>query len=306
LQQLVYNSFSKLRGDEILLRLDSGRLRILCYHGICEDRLANEPWMPQFFVSRSRFETQLRYLRDHANVLPLAEAVQRLRGGALPARAVALTFDDGYANNLEIAYPMLRKFRMPATIFLATAYIESGDYYPFLKQRLIRCAGFNLETHPLAEYKTSPVDVVLERAAYWWKRVRLDVEQHRALRPMTVAEVQDADPEWIEFGAHSHTHCILRNETVHRRREEIEVSTRKVAEWTGRPARLFSYPNGERGDFGEVDREALRKAAVEAAVTGIAGANSPDADPLALRRYPVAMPPGEPRLGHGSRYPPST
>jgi hypothetical protein len=57
----------------------------------------------------------------------------------------------------------------------------------------------------------------------------------------------------------------------------------------GRPVRLFAYPNGQRRDFGPCDQETLRVEGIEAAVTGIAGANSAGADVLALRRYPVGM-----------------
>jgi len=49
------------------------------------------------------------------------------------ARSVAITFDDGHANNLHLAYPMLQKYQLPATIFLSSAYVESGEMYPFLK-----------------------------------------------------------------------------------------------------------------------------------------------------------------------------
>src|ERR1017187_5153905 len=103
--RILYNSFSKTGGDKLLWKLDARRLRILCYHGICEDRLAKEAWVPLYFVTRSAFEKQLQYLRRNAHVLPLEEAVARLRSGTLPARCVCLTFDDGYANNLDVAYP---------------------------------------------------------------------------------------------------------------------------------------------------------------------------------------------------------
>ena len=75
MRDFLYQSFSKTRGDQIVWRLDSGRLRILCYHGICLDRLAFEPWMPSCFVAQTPFASQLQYLRDNANVLPLEEGL---------------------------------------------------------------------------------------------------------------------------------------------------------------------------------------------------------------------------------------
>ena len=286
---LVYNSFARTGADRMLWRMDAGRLRILCYHGLCEDAFNKEPWVPSYFVSCSAFARQLEFLRRNAVVLPLFEAVTLLRTGSLPPRSVSITFDDGYANNLHLAHPMLRAYEVPATIFLASAYIESGELYPFLRLKLIRLLGQVAPTLP--DYKANPLDVVMRAAAPSWPEVaaRLPREQYEALRPLYVEEVRPADRSLIEFGAHGHTHCILGNETPERRREEIRTSVAKVHEWTGAAVRVFSYPNGERGDFGESDKETLRETGVKVAVTGMAGANSRNFDPLALRRYPLTM-----------------
>ncbi len=290
--RILYRSFSNALGDRLVWKLDANRLRILCYHGICDDHLAKETWMPGYFVGATAFEEQLRYLRSHAQVLPLREAVERLQSGTLPPRSVSLTFDDGYANNLETAYPLLHKYGMPATIFLATSYVESGELFPFLKLKLIQLGGqATCAAGKLADYKSAPLDEVERSAAQWWGQTKkhLTDDHFRTLRPLTIEEIRRADPTLIEFGAHSHTHCILKNESDQRRREEIQTSVSKVAQWTEQPSRLFSYPNGQRGDFGEVDRQALRAAGVQAAVTGIGGANDSRSEMLDLRRYPVSL-----------------
>jgi len=290
--KILYRSFSTAFGDRLVWKLDANRLRILCYHGLCDDRLVKEAWIPGYFVGASAFEEQLRYLRCHAQVLPLREAVERLRDGSLPPRSVSLTFDDGYANNLEAAYPLLRKYGMPATIFLATSYVESGELFPFLKLKLIQLHRQAASgATKLVDYKSAPLDEVEQSAVPWWGQVKesLTDDHFRTLRPLTIEEIRHADPALIEFGAHSHTHCILKNESDQRRREEIETSVSKVTQWTGRPSRLFSYPNGQRGDFGEVDRQARRAVGVQAAVTGIGGANDSRTEVLGLRRYPVSL-----------------
>lgn len=293
LTHVSYQSFSKLRFDRLLWRLDSRRLRILCYHGICEDALERAPWMPHFFVTRSAFEAQLRYLRREAVILPLREAVERLADGSLPPRAVSLTFDDGYANNLRLGGPLLEAYGAHATVFLSTAYIESGELLPFLKLKLIRDwvrGSAGTEAPVLAEYKSNPLDVVVRQCGEWWPRVEpgLSEEQRRALRPLSIAEVRRADSRWIEFGAHGHTHCILKNEAPERRAREIRTSVARLADWTGRTP-LFSYPNGQRGDFNETDQAVLRSAGVPAAVSGIPGANGRGTGTYELKRYPVGM-----------------
>jgi peptidoglycan/xylan/chitin deacetylase (PgdA/CDA1 family) len=110
-----------------------------------------------------------------------------------------------------------------------------------------------------------------------------------ALRPCTVAEIRRVKSGLVEFGAHGHTHAIGRNETVERRRHEVCVSVSKVSEWTGRPVRFFCYPNGESGDFGDIEKTSLRLAGVRAAVSGIGGANTAASDLYELRRYPVTI-----------------
>jgi peptidoglycan/xylan/chitin deacetylase (PgdA/CDA1 family) len=276
--------------DKLLWRGFPHGLRILCYHGTCDDRLAGAPWVPGYFVTAGAFEQQLQYLQRNARVLPLGEALDRLRDGTLPPRCVSLTFDDGYANNVEVAYPLLRKYGMSATVFLSTAYIESGDLFPFIKLALLRLDP-RFPGSQLPDYKTAPLDEVARSAAAEWHKTgsRLTDDQFRTLRPLSIEEIQSVDSTVMDFGAHTHTHCILKNETNERRTQEINVSVRKVAQWTGRPSRLFSYPNGQRGDFGEVDRRALEAEGIEAAVTGIAGANDRRTEMLELRRYPIGL-----------------
>jgi peptidoglycan/xylan/chitin deacetylase (PgdA/CDA1 family) len=289
-KRILYKTFAKLGGDRLLWRVRTDSLRILCYHGICENEVAGQQWVPTCFVTAAAFERQLDYLQKNARVLPLSEAVGRLRDASLPAGSVSITFDDGYANNLTLAYPLLHKYRMPATIFLSSAYMESGELFPFLQMQLIAMNGQASGLGTLL-YKSDPLDKVCAWASLWWPKVKqvLTRDQLKTLRPMTIAEVRSADTQLIEFGAHSHTHCILKNETRERRQEEIVSSIRKVAQWTERPVRLFSYPNGERGDFGEEDKQVLRANGIKAAVTGIGGANHRSTDLLELRRYPVGL-----------------
>jgi peptidoglycan/xylan/chitin deacetylase (PgdA/CDA1 family) len=282
----LYHMFSLTGADRLVWKLAADRLRILCYHGVCTDDTAAQPWMPQFFVTRTEFTRQLEYLSRRASVLRLSEAIERLRTGSLPPRAVCITFDDGYANNLHTAYPLLRKWNMPATVFLSTSYIESGEFFPFLQAKLIRS-----RYGAAVNYKNSSIDTVLDQAAPWWPSTRRSLtEDHmRELRPLTIDEVRSADSDLLEFGGHTDRHCILRNETPERRAAEIRTSIRKLREWTGRPVRLFSYPNGQQEDFSEGDKQVLREQGVEAAVTGIPGTNSRETDPLELRRYPVGL-----------------
>ncbi|MGQ0613228.1 MAG: polysaccharide deacetylase family protein [Planctomycetaceae bacterium] len=273
------------------------RLRVLEYHGVCPDALAREPWVPAYFVSASRFREQMGYLRRRLRPLPLGEAVHRLRQGTLPPGAVAVTFDDGYANNLHEALPILAEHAIPATIYLATHYVETGALFPYDRIRLLRdfWRRSGLPERPgacaMKDYLTRPLDEVEALIDRDWREAGAEPTkiQRETLRPLRRDELGRFDSSLLSFGAHTHRHCILRNESRERRNEEIRRSVQLAREWTGARERLFSYPNGQPGDFDEADKAALREAGVESAVSCRRGSNPPGSDPLELRRFSIGI-----------------
>ena len=266
-----------------------GTLRILTYHGICADAVAHETWLPQCFVSVSQFERQLAYLTRHARVLPLAEAAQALSRRSLPDRAVALTFDDGYSNNLHLALPVLERYSMPATVFVATSYVTSEELFPFDRFRLLDLASGR--KHWLQRYKREPLGPVLHDAQEPWLALRehLTSAQYETLRPLSLPELKSLRSTLVDIGSHTHSHFILGRESSALRRDDIDTSIQLLTEWLGRRPASFSYPNGESGDFSEDDQGTLRKNGIQAAVSGIPGINRFGCDLLQLKRYPVGI-----------------
>ena len=101
---------------------DKGHLSILIFHRVLPEPDPLFPDEPDV----ARFEQIVQWLKEWFNVLPLNEAVIRLQRGNLPPRAAAITFDDGYADNLVCAHPILRKHSLPATYFVATGFLDGG------------------------------------------------------------------------------------------------------------------------------------------------------------------------------------
>jgi peptidoglycan/xylan/chitin deacetylase (PgdA/CDA1 family) len=98
------------------------RLLILCYHGV--SKYDEHEWA-NLYIAADTFRRRMRVLKDYGcNVLPLAEALSRLRNGTLPDRAVAITFDDGLHDYYSVAFPILESFGFPATLYLTTYYVE--------------------------------------------------------------------------------------------------------------------------------------------------------------------------------------
>ncbi len=102
-----------------------GRLTILILHrvhAVRDEIFPNE-------MHASVFRERMQWLRSWFNVLPLEDAAAALARGALPARALAVTFDDGYADNVTVALPILREFGIHATFFVATGFLDGGTMW---------------------------------------------------------------------------------------------------------------------------------------------------------------------------------
>lgn len=103
-------------------RFATTRASILMYHRVAEPE--RDPW--GLAVSPQRFEEQMAVLKKCAQPIRLGELIQQLRSGRCPERAVAVTFDDGYADNLYQAKPVLDRYQIPATVFIATDYVRQA------------------------------------------------------------------------------------------------------------------------------------------------------------------------------------
>jgi len=99
---------------------------ILTYHGVLQK--GRDVYMNRNCVDAGMFDRQMAYLAQHYHVLPLPELVQRLRAKQkLPPYTAAITFDDGFRNNYTVAWPILQKYCLPATIFLTTSFIGTAE-----------------------------------------------------------------------------------------------------------------------------------------------------------------------------------
>lgn len=98
---------------------------ILMYHRVAEVEL--DPWL--LCVTPEHFSEQLEVLRECAHPLSLRQFIKAHQTGTVPPRAVVVTFDDGYADNLYHAKPLLERYNIPATVFVSTGYIEQADEF---------------------------------------------------------------------------------------------------------------------------------------------------------------------------------
>ena len=249
---------------------------ILMYHRVTDE--ARSPLV----VSPERFKRQLAYLGEHYQVVPLRDLVARLRVDTpLTAPLAALTFDDGYRDNLTIAAPILCAFGMSATLFFAPGPQELGRpfWWDLLDAIGMTDAGAltrlkelpypefqELMTETIAELRPKRVTELVKRLYLNWDEVRAWVDQGMGI------------------GAHTLTHPILSKLTVEQARWEICQSRAVIERQVGKAIDLFSYPNGRAEDFTPATTTLLQEEGFRAACTTIKGWNDHTTDPLRLHR----------------------
>lgn len=280
----------------------SRRFQILIYHKISpETHPFFEPTHPAIF------EQHVQFLKGCYTVMPLSEVVERSQRGDVPERAVAITFDDGYRDNYEFAFPILKKYQLPATIFVATGVIETGetlwhdrifDAFRFatVKRTRLNTAGLHELVLDSAEGRLRSLMPVINKARtlYGEAQRRFVEEIEEKCRPDPLPESKERMLGWaqiremhtagIEFGSHTVTHPILSRIPRDELLKEIGQSKRQLSEKLGAAVSLFAYPNGRAADYNDEVKTALRECGYLCAVTTERGFNPAFADPFELKR----------------------
>lgn len=282
-------------------RGERARLSILIYHRVLPEPDALLPGDPD----AARFRRQMRLLARCFNPLPLAEAVDRLRSGTLPARAACVTFDDGYADNATVALPILREEGVPATFFIATGYLDGGRMF---NDTLIE----TVRRLPAGEHELGPaglgrrrIDSDADRAAligelvmslkYLGVRERGERAEDLAAAlgvtlpsdlMMTTAQLRSLAQAGMDIGGHTVNHPILTACPAEEARREMREGKETLEDLLGRPVTLFAYPNGRPGkDYRPEHAVMARELGFTAAVSTAWGSAHRGSDPWQLPRF---------------------
>ncbi len=277
-----------------------GRLAVLMYHRV----LAEADPIHDFGTPVSTFDAQMAALADVFNVLPLAEAVERMHAGTLPPRAVAITFDDGYRDNVEVACPILRRHGLSATFFISTAMLDGGIMFHDAVSEVIRrfpadhieLAWLGLGTLPLNEpgSRCAAIDRIARAIKPGAPQQRFEITRKLADSAgialptdlmMTDDHVRQLAASGMEIGGHTHDHPILTSISDDEVREQIMVNRRRLESITGRTLTLFAYPNGKPNQDYTVRHAAIvRECGYRAAVSTAYGSGGMETDLMQIPR----------------------
>jgi len=266
------------------------RLNVLIFHRVLPQP---DPLFPDE-VDAARFDRLLSWVKSWFNVLPLDEAARRLRDGSLPARAAALSFDDGYADNHDVALPLLQKHGLPCSFFVATGFLDGGRMWndtlieavrrsdrPMLDLRGLQgVQGEDLGQHALGDTagRRAALGKLIERVKYLPPEPRLACVNAIAERAevdlptdlmMSSEKVRGLRRAGMQIGAHTVSHPILAKLDAQQAADEMGRSRDALQALLGEKVGLFAYPNGRPGTdyLPEVHPAIARELGFDAAVS---------------------------------------
>ena len=294
-------------------RLRGGRGAILRYHSVTDDEATTLAYLDRgLMVTAEAFAEQLRFVRERYTVVTLDDMVDRVHAGRpLPARAVAITFDDGYADNYDHAFRLLREAGLPATFYVTTGALDGGTPLWTAKLRyMVRTTTRTRVDLPAPLPTSASITDEADRQTLFTtlimalKRVPgtqrcelvealgecLGITDFSALDHimMTWAQLREMSNHGMTIGAHTVSHPNLPNTEVREAEREIVGSRDAIAAALGGPVAHFSYPNGRGAShLNDTVKGLVRRAGFRSAVTSQAGCIQVGADPWSLRRVGV-------------------
>ncbi|MBX3395237.1 MAG: polysaccharide deacetylase family protein [Phycisphaerae bacterium] len=244
---------------------------ILTYHSISREEsiFTTGPGMRHL---PSDFERELDYLAEHYNVISLRELTGQLERGEEPRRAIVITFDDGFADSVRQALPILYRRRMPMTIFPVTSVIGNRDLMWQHKLAWLSVNGHEDRVWTALSARgwppTNSRETLHDYVRLYFRNDLCDAlecvlkdvgtsgsELARHFRPyLTEQEIAESDPEYVEFGNHTDTHPVLSALTAQQQMAEIGAARRKLTELTGRQPFAFAYPFGLKRHYNDTTR----------------------------------------------------
>jgi peptidoglycan/xylan/chitin deacetylase (PgdA/CDA1 family) len=285
---------------------------VLTFHRVLPDDEFARTFSPPGMVMRERtFEAAVRHVATHH--YPVAIDAKALTGRSSSDKLrVALTFDDGWADNAHFAAPIVRKYGVPLAIFVCPGRMETsfpfwpervgslceaagrGGYMARIIERVVARTGKALETRAESDAKQATTQLIAVLKAlppeqrrgivtelFEEFRHRLESKNLEMNSTMTWKELQELSRQGVLFGSHTQTHQILTQLSADAVERELMDSKQTLAQRLGQPCFAFAYPNG---DWSQVVRAFVAKAGYTRAFHTVPGAWTADTDPLLIPR----------------------
>lgn len=276
------------------------KLFILIFHRVLE----KPDYMRPGEVDISEFSWQMEMLSKYFNVFPLDEALQKLQTGKLPSRAVCITFDDGYADNYDNALPILKRFNLSATFFIASGFLNGGRMWNDTVIEAVRnCRQTQLDLNEIGlglfnvadqEKKQQSAMQIIQKIKHLDPSIRAAHTAFIAAQSqglpndlmMTSEQVVKLQENGMEIGGHTISHPILAKLDDNMAWIEIIENKTFLENLLKRPIRFFAYPNGKPNqDYNLQQIPLISKAGFQAAISTRRGVCNQASDIWQLPRF---------------------
>ncbi|MAZ90120.1 MAG: polysaccharide deacetylase [Cellvibrionaceae bacterium] len=279
--------------------ISRNRLSILNYHQVLNLHDSMRPDEP----TSQQFDWQMRLLAKYFNPISLNSAVEQLKDGTLARNSVCVTFDDGYLNNLTVAQPILEKYNIPATVFVASAFSGGTNMWndriiEFFRQIDLKEVDLSPLSLTIRENQKSAKELanlainnlkylsVSERIAKIDELYSINRNIREPRLMMTPKELEVLHNKGVDIEAHTHRHPILKSLTHEELGKEVAENKKLLLEWTGAKITGFAYPNGKFGkDFDDTSINAIRSLGFDYAVSTMPGISTPNSNFHSLCRF---------------------
>jgi len=258
-----------------------GKLQIFIFHRVLDKPDPLSPGEPDTL----QFEKIISMVSNIFNVIPLGEAIEKLATGNLPGRAACITFDDGYIDNYTNAFPILKKYKAPATIFIATDFIGGEMMWNDIVIESIRKINEPIIIEELGlvdsgnindEYRISTIQKIIGEIKHLPPLKRAEfvslIQEKTGFEKfslmMNEEQLLGLHNEEITLGAHTRSHPILKSLNDLEARKEIGESKEILEALLKDTVSLFAYPNGRPGeDYTARDVDIVSSIGFKAAVS---------------------------------------
>lgn len=286
-------------------------VRILAYHRVMNYEEESYPFdLELISATPEKFRYQVDFLKKHYSPMSFAELAELTEKGIRPPKnAIIITFDDGFSDNYEFAFPILKEANVPATIFISTNYIDGEDTFWF--DQLAYAVKKQHATDIKFEFKgkefnfpasnSEAKETCLKETLAWIKKVpdndrlnflrnlksHIQVESANAhlSKPMTWEQIKELDAGGIEIASHTCSHPILSQLSENELISEIFESKQKIEDTLGKPCTAISYPVGVSHTYNQVVTDAVKKAGYVFGCTYESGINKVES----LSKFPLHL-----------------
>ncbi len=299
LKKLIASVLARSPLPSVTRRAHRRQLSILMFHGFASGALRPFENLEHKHLEVAKWRMFAGWLAQKYRVIPLSEAVDCLeRGKSLPDYSLCVTMDDGFRSTHDLAFPVLKELAMPASIYLATAFVDETRpiWVDRVSYSLIQAGqGYAELRAAKARLKNQSQDQIEQAVAEIERQTghAMPLNVNDPSMPATQRSldwdqiIAMRDSGLVEFGSHTCTHRIVGRCSREVALDELRHSRRIIEERVGGRCDLFCYPNGTPGDFTDESESLAREAGYRATLTTVPGWNAANASPFALRRLGV-------------------